>query len=219
MVIDRGTDKKEISIEQIRSLKRFVSLSPFERARKFVLIDDAHELSSEAANSLLKTLEEPPGETIIVLVTSRPASLPVTLRSRAVRINFYPLADSVLNKNIKIRPDDLPWIAGRIGLAVRQAQNSDDLAVVKRRKGFFDFARVIESASVKEKIDLAAEVAADEDFPLILESWLLAARYRLIQKENRDFLDLTRRIEQYRELLAKTNANARLQLQDLLLSV
>ncbi len=196
-----------------------MSLSPFERARKFVLIDDAHELSSEAANSLLKTLEEPPGETIIVLVTSRPASLPVTLRSRAVRINFYPLADSVLNKNIKIRPDDLPWIAGRIGLAVRQAQNSDDLAVVKRRKGFFDFARVIESASVKEKIDLAAEVAADEDFPLILESWLLAARYRLIQKENRDFLDLTRRIEQYRELLAKTNANARLQLQDLLLSV
>lgn len=71
-----------IRIEDIRELESRLIYRPLVAERKFCLIDDADRLTIEAANALLKTLEEPPGFALLVLVTSRPFALPATIRSR-----------------------------------------------------------------------------------------------------------------------------------------
>ena len=68
----KETRKKEIGIDQARDLKRFAQLHAVAAPRKMVLVDDADRLSLAAQNALLKTLEEPPGEALIVLVTAAP---------------------------------------------------------------------------------------------------------------------------------------------------
>jgi DNA polymerase III subunit delta' len=86
--------RKEIGIERARELKRFAQLQAVAAPRKIALVDDADRLSLAAQNALLKTLEEPPGQALIVLVTASPDALLSTVRSRCQRILFGPLADA-----------------------------------------------------------------------------------------------------------------------------
>jgi DNA polymerase-3 subunit delta' len=89
-----GRAKKEIGIDQARELKRFVALQAISARRKVAIVDDADRLSLAAQNALLKTLEEPPGEALLVLITASPGALLSTVRSRCHRIGFRPLADA-----------------------------------------------------------------------------------------------------------------------------
>lgn len=74
--------KKNIRIEPIRQLTEFMSLSTSHATRRIAMIWPADAMNLNAANALLKTLEEPPGPALIVLVTAHPARLPATIRSR-----------------------------------------------------------------------------------------------------------------------------------------
>ena len=85
--------KKEISIEQARELKRFAQLRSVVAQRKMALVDDADRLSVAAQNALLKTLEEPPGKALIILITAAPGALLPTVRSRCQRVLCPPLTD------------------------------------------------------------------------------------------------------------------------------
>lgn len=81
-------DKQEISIEQIRELKRYLSLSPHSSPCKAAIIENAEKMTSEAANALLKTLEEPKGNTVLILITNVPSALLDTIISRCEEIRF-----------------------------------------------------------------------------------------------------------------------------------
>ena len=83
--------KKEIGIEQARRLKRFVHFHAVTARWKMAIIDDADRLSLGAQNALLKTLEEPPGDALLVLISSSPGALLSTIRSRCQVIVFQPL--------------------------------------------------------------------------------------------------------------------------------
>lgn len=85
--------KKEIGIDQARELKRFAQLHAVAAARKMAIVDDADRLSIAAQNALLKTLEEPPGQALIVLITAAPGALLPTVRSRCQRVSCRPLSD------------------------------------------------------------------------------------------------------------------------------
>jgi DNA polymerase III subunit delta' len=87
----KETRKKEIGIEQARNLKRFAQLHAIAAPRKMALVDDADRLSLAAQNALLKTLEEPPGQALIILVTAAPGALLPTVRSRCQRVLCRPL--------------------------------------------------------------------------------------------------------------------------------
>ena len=97
-VIGRRTpEAQEISIDQIRTIALSrVAFAPHEGRARIFLIRDAEELSTAAANALLKTLEEPPRGTYFILVTSQPGMLLPTIRSRAQRIRFGFLPDAVV---------------------------------------------------------------------------------------------------------------------------
>lgn len=84
-------DKKNISVAQVRDLIKMLSLSSFLNSYKIGIIKHADRLSQEAANALLKTLEEPKPKTTIILITQNIASLPLTVVSRGQIIDFQPV--------------------------------------------------------------------------------------------------------------------------------
>lgn len=106
-----------IKIDQMRDLIREVFFKPFEGRRRVFVIDQTHRLRLEAANAILKTLEEPPETALLILVTDSPNDLPGTLRSRCQRIQFYPFSaeelESILRRRSIYPAQDLPLV-GRI---------------------------------------------------------------------------------------------------------
>ena len=84
-------DGEAVRIEQIRELQNVLSLKPFEAERKAAVIDGADRMTVPAQNCLLKVLEEPPGETVIILIAANPAALLPTIWSRCQVLRFYPL--------------------------------------------------------------------------------------------------------------------------------
>jgi DNA polymerase-3 subunit delta' len=83
--------KKEIGIDRIRDVKRFMQLQPLRGKAKVAIIDDADRLTVPAQNALLKVLEEPPARSFLLLVSSNPEALLATVRSRCQRLQFAPL--------------------------------------------------------------------------------------------------------------------------------
>ncbi len=79
-------------IDEIRDLRAKVNFSPSQARYKVYILDEAHMLTNEAFNALLKTLEEPPGHVIFVLVTTEPHKLPATITSRCQHFDFHRLS-------------------------------------------------------------------------------------------------------------------------------
>lgn len=126
-------EKEIIRIKQIEGLIEEMSTAPFESGRKVFIIDDSHKMNKESENALLKTLEEPPGFVIIILITSKPDSLLTTILSRVQTIKFFPLkVDKIANLLIdkyKKSEDEAYYIAefskGALGKSIRLAEDMD----------------------------------------------------------------------------------------------
>ncbi len=114
----------QIRIDEIRIADEALSFRPYEGRTKVVIIDDADRMNVAAANAFLKTLEEPPSDSIIILISSRPDRLLPTIRSRCSRINFRTLSADECRRVLEGRlPDaELDGAArlamGRPGLAL-----------------------------------------------------------------------------------------------------
>ncbi len=107
--------RAEISIDQIRDMQHSANLPPFEGKCKVFVIDGAELLSSEAANSLLKTLEEPMERIIFILLTINEQLLPATVVSRCQRVELPPLAASEVEAALNqqgIEPQKAKLLAG-----------------------------------------------------------------------------------------------------------
>ena len=96
---------KTIKIEQIRELIEYASLKSFSANMKVVIIDSADMMNRNAAPALLKTLEEPPEQTQIILLSHSPSKLPITIRSRCQRIDFKPTYSE----------DTVSWLNSKLG--------------------------------------------------------------------------------------------------------
>lgn len=108
---------KAIGVDQVRALGEFLYLRPHIAARKVVLLSPAQAMNMNAANSLLKLLEEPPADSHFILVSSQPARLPVTIRSRCVQVVLRaPQRDQALAW-LRARSDAPPHAELRLELA------------------------------------------------------------------------------------------------------
>ncbi|HEX2494647.1 MAG TPA: DNA polymerase III subunit delta' [Steroidobacter sp.] len=81
-------DKQQISIEQVRDAADRLTRTSYRRGYKVAVIDPAHQMTTSAANSVLKTLEEPSPPSLLILVSSRPSALPATVRSRCQKLSI-----------------------------------------------------------------------------------------------------------------------------------
>jgi DNA polymerase-3 subunit delta' len=112
---------KFIKIENIRNLQRSVRLSPLESDYKIFIIKDADRMNEEASNCLLKTLEEPPPNTIIILITNSIATIKETIRSRCQIIRFHPIPTHIIKNQLAGKSDA---DANKIGWASRFCNGS-----------------------------------------------------------------------------------------------
>jgi DNA polymerase-3 subunit delta' len=101
-LLGRDKDKKNISVEQVREFIRILGMSSFLNSYKIGIIKHAETLSEEAANALLKTLEEPKDKVVIILITSDLEALPQTIVSRSQVLAFRPVkTDTIYDYLIK----------------------------------------------------------------------------------------------------------------------
>jgi len=114
-----------IKIEQTRLMSEQAQFRPYEGRRRVFILDDAEWLRREAANSLLKTLEEPPETSLIILITPKPFALIDTIRSRCLMLSFAPLNASEIEQHLlglEKKPDEARLRArlsgGSIGRAI-----------------------------------------------------------------------------------------------------
>lgn len=108
--IEVPEDKRSIGIEQVRDLVYELNLTSYEGGGKVAVIEPANAMTVSAANSLLKTLEEPPGDALLVLVADRVGKLPATIFSRCQRIDLTPPPEaSALAWLDRLRPGAM-WV-------------------------------------------------------------------------------------------------------------
>ena len=104
-------DETKIYIEDIRDLKSYLSLKPYFGPYKFVVINDADRLVSEASNAMLKLLEEPSPFTIIILVSSKPKLILPTVLSRCEKVQFLSSDEKVIDKTTAKTVDEFMSVA------------------------------------------------------------------------------------------------------------
>ena len=115
---ESGKQKTQISIAQVRQLQTALDLRPFYDGYKVALIQDADTLSSEATNALLKTLEEPAGKSVIILVCNALGSVPATIRSRCQLAEFTPVSFQEMLHGLTQRGFGASQTAQAAGLAM-----------------------------------------------------------------------------------------------------
>lgn len=132
-----SSDEAQIKIDAVRQLQKEMNLRAYEGGYKVFIIDNAHTLTPEASNCLLKVLEEPPKNNLIILITDKPSLLFKTITSRCKIIKFLPFKrenlESILENDYKIDKDYAHFLAyfseGRFGSALRF---KDDEVLSKR---------------------------------------------------------------------------------------
>ncbi|MFC1934830.1 ATP-binding protein [Chloroflexota bacterium] len=162
---DDSAEAKLISTDQIEQMQHSANLSPFEGEHKVFIIDGAERLSIEAANRLLKTLEEPMGKVVFVLLTVNDSLLPATVVSRCQRLELIPLAaaeiESALIARWGVDPQRAKLLAGLShgcpGWAL--AAGSDDSLLQKREEALSRLVSVISADNV-ERFAYVAQLAS-----------------------------------------------------------
>lgn len=122
-----GKFASEIRVDEVRKLKNFFGLSAVDGGRRVVIVDAADEMNVSAANALLKVLEEPPANTILLLVCHQPTRLLPTIRSRCRELRLSPLSPQDMTQALEQARIDLPdnplglaeLAAGSVGEAMR----------------------------------------------------------------------------------------------------
>ena len=152
-VLERGwiDDKKmrtEIPVDDVRSVGAFLSLTPAEGGWRVVIIDSADEMNRSAANALLKVLEEPPRNALLLLVSHSPGRLLPTIRSRCRKLSLVPLAEHTVATLLRERVPDV--------------DEADSLALAKLSEGSIGKALALQAEGgldlYREMVDLLASL-------------------------------------------------------------
>ena len=99
--------KREITVEEARRIGEFLALTPGESDWRVVIIDSADDLNTNAANAILKILEEPPARAVLLLISHNPGKLLPTIRSRCRRLQLKPLSEQEYKQVMRIAAPDL----------------------------------------------------------------------------------------------------------------
>jgi DNA polymerase III subunit gamma/tau len=151
-------------IDQIRELREMVRYAPASSRYKVVILDEAHQLTDEASNALLKTLEEPPERVVFILATTRAEDLVETIKSRAQLFQFRALSFKEIaeeieritsEENIKIEP-------GAVAVLARAAEGSvrDGLSLLEQAISYS--GDTVTDLQVRELLGVVAESVLDD---------------------------------------------------------
>ncbi|MHC4777939.1 MAG: DNA polymerase III subunit delta' [Planctomycetota bacterium] len=146
---------RAIPIESIRELCRRASLKPSIGTRRVFLVDEAQDLTEEAANSLLKTLEEPPAGTVIILVTHKPDGLLPTILSRTQHVAFQSLEEGecarVLMERHGLPPTEASLLVALSGGAPGRALTLREAPAFEKRADIIEAILAVDLPSLFDK--------------------------------------------------------------------
>ena len=191
-------------IDEIRNLKEGIKFSPTSYKYKVYIIDECHQLTKDAFNALLKTLEEPPAHAIFILATTETEKMPTTIVSRTQRFHFkrLPLVKIVeklksIIKAEKIKADDdaLELIAASAEGSVRDAESLlDQIASLEEKIGLENVEKILGRVGFKRTAEMA-ELLVKNDLENALNylSQINEGGYNLVQF-NKDLIHYFRRV-------------------------
>jgi len=192
----------QILVTQVRAVRENAHLSPYEGRVKTFIFEDAHRLNPAASNALLKTLEEPPGDVLFILVTESPEDLLPTVVSRCRRVDFFPLGPADI-KRILVEQHDIDgelavWAAragGDLSTALRFVKDPEAPA---RRRGHLDIPGRLVRGGPSEAVRIAAEVADEA-----------AAAVSALSKRQKE--EMTRHLDAFGDARATSAARKRME--------
>ncbi|HEY6467298.1 MAG TPA: DNA polymerase III subunit gamma/tau [Candidatus Acidoferrales bacterium] len=151
-------------IDQIRELREMVRYAPAASRYKVVILDEAHQLTDEASNALLKTLEEPPERVVFILATTQPEDLGDTIKSRAQVFQFRLLSFQEIADQLDhvAKSEKLTVEPGAIAVLARAAEGSlrDGLSLLEQAIAYC--GETITDQQVRELLGVVAEDVLDE---------------------------------------------------------
>jgi DNA polymerase III subunit gamma/tau len=151
-------------IDQIRELREMVRYAPAASRSKVVILDEAHMLTGEASNALLKTLEEPPDRVIFVMATTEPENLEDTIRSRSQHFPFRALTFNEIADRMKYiaKEENLTIADGAVAVIARMAEGSlrDALSLLEQARAYC--GDTIPDKEVRELLGVVPEDALHE---------------------------------------------------------
>jgi DNA polymerase III subunit gamma/tau len=168
-------------IDQIRELREMVRYAPAASRRKIVILDEAHMLTGEASNALLKTLEEPPEQVVFVMATTEPEKLPDTIRSRSQHFHFRALTFAEITARLEeiAKRENLSIETGAYAVMARIAEGSlrDALSLLEQARAYCgetitdrevrELLGVVPEDSLNELVEAIAEGSADRALALV----------------------------------------------------
>ncbi|MDD5639628.1 MAG: hypothetical protein PHR47_02380 [Candidatus Pacebacteria bacterium] len=235
-LIEPREDSKEIKIEQIRELQEKFCLTSFSGGYKAGIIDDAHLMNHHAQNSFLKTLEEPKGKTILILITDRPDSLLPTINSRVQNMKFSILPKKEIEDYLiflgasEEKAKNISSISsGQIGKAI-------DYLMVPEKKEWFEKVIVdlmnLKASKLSKKFAYSKENSENyEEIIEMLEIWERYFRKELLARiikpeENQQskynlqrLKNIVKKIGQSKYLIENTNSSKKLILDELVMEL
>src|SRR5205807_5877777 len=200
-------------VKPIRELEREANFRPFEGAARIFIVEDAHYMNEQAANALLKTLEEPAPTSHLILTATNPTALAATIRSRCQVVRFAPIpaaeVEHFLSYKRNVSAEDAALLAHTSGGSLGRAINCDADDYRERRRAMLQILKALtisgnrvqllhsaeELAAVKDRGDYEENLNVLES--LIHDSWALALRRPAETIANYDVLiDLQRIAEE-----------------------
>jgi DNA polymerase-3 subunit delta' len=147
--------KTVVTVEEIRRVGRFLSLSAHDGGYRVVIVDPADDLNASAANALLKSLEEPPAKTLFVLIAHVPGRLVPTIRSRCQIVRLDPLSEGELLEALTGLGFALPENRETRSELARRAEGSVRNAILMTEYGGMEIASTIDTILGAGRFDLA----------------------------------------------------------------
>lgn len=215
-----------IKISQIRDLAWRLSLKPYSAKMKIGVIDDAHLIQFDGQNSLLKTLEEPKGDALLILITSSPQMLLKTISSRVQILKFSFVSREeiesllgTLGADGKKAKEAAGFAGGRPGLAVDFLNSPEKLS---GRKAAMEEIESVARGSIPRRFNYAKKLAdSPETIGETMELWEDYLR-RMIVSDSRigpNLLSSAKALQETVFLLKSTNASQRLVLENFMLNL
>jgi DNA polymerase-3 subunit delta' len=156
--------KQIIRVGPVRELEREANFRPFEGAARIFIVEDADYMNDQAANALLKTLEEPPSTSHLVLTTSNPTALLATIRSRCQIIRFAPIATAdvqqFLTEEEAMAPGDAQLLARTSRGSLGRALSADIETYRERRAAMLTVLESLTLTGDREQLIRSAEALA-----------------------------------------------------------
>ncbi len=178
-IVEIEEDSSELKIDQIREIQKEIAYKPYESERKLYIIDEADKMTVQAANSLLKTLEEPPSYATIILLAEEISSLLPTIISRCENVKLSNIPAEIIEKHLKEKGIEekkaqISSIFSR-GSPGRAFDFVNDEHTIENRKKLLDFLTSLPETSTVDIFNRIEEIneIVQSDFPFfnLISGW------------------------------------------------